>query len=200
MAGIAEVVRRRFALQSALIPQGKVGLAIGPEVQLSPDPLVPVIKRQMRRPLGPQAQSGAPQALGVPQVQPDFIAVSSQGGPDVAFGVAHHQGFSCQAGGVRPQQHIGLGGDDGSQHDQDKAPMRISDADADGLISPGGPIPPNWRPSHAGAIAETGGDSARGRLRPRQAQRAGRKGDSGRRFLWLPARFQPRERGRQPLP
>ena len=50
MTGITEVVQRRFALQAALLPQGKVGLAVGPEVQLGPDPLVAVIKRQTGSP------------------------------------------------------------------------------------------------------------------------------------------------------
>ena len=53
--GIVGWFRLLLGLQAALIPLSKFGLAVGPEVQLGPDPLVLVIKRQVGRPLGPQA-------------------------------------------------------------------------------------------------------------------------------------------------
>ena len=57
-----------FALEVVLIPYDKMRLAVGPEVQLGPEPLVPIIKRQAGSLLGPEAQSGAALALRVPQV------------------------------------------------------------------------------------------------------------------------------------
>ena len=51
MAAIAEGVRLRFALQTAFIPPGKLGFAVSPEVQLGPDPMVLVIKRQAGSPV-----------------------------------------------------------------------------------------------------------------------------------------------------
>ena len=49
VGGIIEWFRLLLGLHTALIPQSKFGLAVRPEVQLGPDPLVPVIKRQKRR-------------------------------------------------------------------------------------------------------------------------------------------------------
>ena len=82
VGGIVGWFRLLLGLQAALIPQSKFGLAVGPEVQLGPDPLVLVIKRQVGRPLGPQAQSGAAVALRIPQVQPDFAGGRPQRGPE----------------------------------------------------------------------------------------------------------------------
>ena len=66
VGGIVGWFRLLLGLQAALIPQSKFGLAVGPEAQLGPNPLVPVIKRQAGSPLGPQTQSGAAVALRVP--------------------------------------------------------------------------------------------------------------------------------------
>ena len=84
VGGIVGWFRLLLGLHAVLIPQSKFGLAVGPEVQLGPDPLLLVIKRQAGSPLGPQPQSGAAVALSVPQVQPDFVAGIPQRGPDVA--------------------------------------------------------------------------------------------------------------------
>ena len=48
--GIVGWFRLLWGLQAALISQGKFGLAVGPKVQLGPDPLVSVIKRQIGSP------------------------------------------------------------------------------------------------------------------------------------------------------
>lgn len=84
VSGIIGWFRLPLGLHTALIPQSKFGLAVGAKVQLGPDPLVLVIKRQAGNPLGPQPQIGAALALSVPQVQPDFVAGIPQRGPDVA--------------------------------------------------------------------------------------------------------------------
>ncbi len=64
-------------------------------------------------------------AVGVPQIQTDFVAVSPQGGPDIAVGVAQRQGFNCQAGRFWSQEQVGLGGQDHSQPNQDKCPIKF---------------------------------------------------------------------------
>ena len=118
-------VRLLLGLLAALIPQSKFGLAVRPEVQLGPDPLVLVIKRQAGSPLGPQPQSGAAVALRVPQVQPHFAASIPQRGPDVAFWVAHHEGLPCRARGMGSKEHIGLGGQDHPKQPQDNDPRNF---------------------------------------------------------------------------